>query len=592
MLENTEYVDIRVGSGAIILFRRIEIPIYNAFCEFIDNSLQSYLDHEAELKAIGQTACNVEISWTNDQIVITDNAYGMNSEAFGRAMRWNAPATTYSPGSLSRYGMGLKYAAVNLGGVWQIQTTELGGSDEFNGTVDTEYLASNPEKLPIIRKQVSTNDHYTIIKIKKLLIKSTERALQEVLKKLGITYQYYLSTSKNLSISINGIKVSYVEPHFWQDENGSEYYEVISDGKFIFNGKTYEYTGAVGILNKGSNKEAGLNLMQNHRGITLLYKPDVIFGTGNTFMSQRIVGTIDFKGNNWVTRVSKDGLLWSSDGLQERFLADLKSKENIKKLLKIAATLRKRENKKIKIIPKTEGANISGLKPKYDIDDKVTFQVSPYDGYSLKEVKWGSTVLIPDTSNSNNYSFVISPDCPQEIKITVKAIQDSPSAIPVKTPVSANIPSDSQNNVPVATPKIPRAQEIKNILDEVFKPLQSHSLLLKDEKKGEIYKDGVEINFKNISFGIEVQEINDPDADEWMEFIEKPGFVRSYELVVNYAAGIFKRIGINEESKKLMLIMATLLSLSRIASVPSGLKKEDANILFSTLNKIIVEAGK
>ena len=68
-----EFVDIRVGSGAIKLFERIEIPIFNAFCEFIDNSLQSYLEHEEELRNVAQTRCKIEISWTNDQIIIKDN---------------------------------------------------------------------------------------------------------------------------------------------------------------------------------------------------------------------------------------------------------------------------------------------------------------------------------------------------------------------------------------------------------------------------------------------------------------------------------------------------------------------------------------
>ena len=52
-----EFVDIRVGSGAINLFERIEIPIFNAFCEFIDNSLQSYIEHEEELRNVAQTRC-------------------------------------------------------------------------------------------------------------------------------------------------------------------------------------------------------------------------------------------------------------------------------------------------------------------------------------------------------------------------------------------------------------------------------------------------------------------------------------------------------------------------------------------------------
>ena len=76
-----------------------------------------------------------------------------------------------------------------------------------------------------------------------------------------------------------------------------------------------------------------------------------------------------------------------------------------------------------------------------------------------------------------------------------------------------------------------------------------------------------------------------------MELTEKPAYARSYELTVNYAAGMFASIGINEETKKQMLLMATIISLSRILSASNGLKKEDANIFISNLNKLIKDGG-
>lgn len=593
-----EFVDIRVGSGAIKLFERIEIPIFNAFCEFIDNSLQSYLEHEKELREVAQSRCKVEISWTNDQIVIKDNAFGMDREAFGRAMRWNAPREKYPAGSLSKYGMGLKYAAINLGAVWSIKTTELGSEIEFNGTVDSDYLSrENPERLPLTRNTVSIGQHYTIITITKLQKKFTEKDLKDALAKLGSIYQYFLD--KNiLSIEINKNKVTYDEPKYWLDDDNNEYYEIISNGKFNFDGKTYEYTGAIGILNKGSNSKAGLTLMQNHRGITLFYKPHEIFGTGNTFMSQRIVGTIEFKGDSWIARVNKDGLLWQSSGLEERFLADLKSKENVKKLIRICNDLRKRTNAKVKVTPRIVGqADVIGLKQSYQFDETVTFEVKAKDGWVLKDVKWGTIMLSPSVPGTNKYVFTIPSDSSTNVLLNVKAyaLQDNSEG----QKMTENIDNQHIDNKggsgeqpnPLHNPPLSFVKRATIFVNSHLKSLSKQTYAFPISDTREVFKEGVYVKFKNVDFGFELKEINNSINDNWIDLIEKPAYARSYELTINYASGLFASIGLNDEIKKQMILMAVVISLSQILSSSNGLKKEDANILISNLNRIIKDGG-
>ena len=593
-----EFVDIRVGSGAIKLFERIEIPIFNAFCEFIDNSLQSFLEHEDELKRVAQSRCKVEISWTNDQIVIKDNAFGMDREAFGRAMKWNAPRDHYPAGSLSKYGMGLKYAAINLGSVWSIKTTELGSEIEFNGTVDSDYLSrENPEKLPLTRNLVSEGQHYTIITITNLHKKFTEKDLKDAISKLGCIYQYFLDKNM-LSIEINRNKVTYDEPKYWLDKDENEYYEIISNGRFNFDGKTYEYTGAIGILNKGSNSKAGLTLMQNHRGITLFYKPHEIFGTGNTFMSQRIVGTIEFKGDSWIARVNKDGLLWQSSGLEERFLVDLKSKENVKKLIKICGELRKHTNAKVKVTPRIIGqAEVSGLKQNYEIDETVSFEVKAKEGWVLKEVKWGTIMLSPDVPGTNKYAYTIPSDSSSNVLLNIKAYavqESSESQGSLGTNIVRLGGSGGEGTQQTSSSHNPPLSFIKRatlFINSHLKALNKQTYAYPTSDTREVFKEGVYVKFRNIDFGFELKEINNSVDENWINLIEKPSYARSFELTVNYASGMFAAIGLNEETKKQMLLMAVIISLSRILSASNGLKKEDANILISNLNKIIKDGG-
>ena len=130
-------VNIEVGTGIIKAFERIDIENHQIFSEFIDNSFQSFRDNiEVLVDELHVRKCEVRIDWTNDEIVITDNAFGMDEESFERALRLNAPAKSYAKDSLSRYGIGLKYAASNLGSVYTIESTQYGSPLKYTGTVE------------------------------------------------------------------------------------------------------------------------------------------------------------------------------------------------------------------------------------------------------------------------------------------------------------------------------------------------------------------------------------------------------------------------------------------------------------------------
>lgn len=86
-------VNIEVGTGIIKVFERIDIENHQIFSEFIDNSFQSFRDNiEVLVDELHVRKCEVRIDWTNDEIIITDNAFGMDEESFERALRLNAPA--------------------------------------------------------------------------------------------------------------------------------------------------------------------------------------------------------------------------------------------------------------------------------------------------------------------------------------------------------------------------------------------------------------------------------------------------------------------------------------------------------------------
>ena len=96
-------------------------------------------------------------------------------------------------------------------------------------------------------------------------------------------------------------------------------------------------------------------------------------------------------------------------GLEERFLADLKSKENVKKLIKICGELRKRTNTYIK---KTHNSLEQTQKPIQFILPNIknnTITPSNYTGL-LPTIKTNNITQDPETNvNSVTPSRLISP---------------------------------------------------------------------------------------------------------------------------------------------------------------------------------------
>lgn len=62
-------------------FRYISNKVWNALAEYIDNAIQSYIDHKDILSKInpdgGKLRVSIDIDFDKDVIVIEDNAFGI-----------------------------------------------------------------------------------------------------------------------------------------------------------------------------------------------------------------------------------------------------------------------------------------------------------------------------------------------------------------------------------------------------------------------------------------------------------------------------------------------------------------------------------
>lgn len=359
--------DVSVGSGIIVSYQRMPQKLERVFAEFIDNSTQSFYEHKDELyKVTKQTVCKVWITWNNSEIIIEDNAYGMNHDDFKRALRLNMPKQEYSEKSRSQYGMGLKIAAAYLGDWYSIESSQLYSIEKYFSIIDIDdWKTNNPTEIDNQISDTQPSRHFTKIVIKKLQKKLTTSVEKSLRKKLALIYSKDISTG-DLELYLNNIPVVSIDPELRKNiDTGSEYLCFFED-EFEFNDEMYSYSGWIGILKTASTDDAGFTLSQYGRGIKLNYRPYDIFGKSNSFQYQRVVGEIQLDDKKWKVSFNKDEFIWD-DGLEKAFVGSLKSNKDVKNITTIAGNLRK-DPPQVKPVIKPEDVekNKKSINEKYE----------------------------------------------------------------------------------------------------------------------------------------------------------------------------------------------------------------------------------
>ena len=152
------------------LLQNIAYEEYLALGEFVDNSVQSFLDNREALKELGQESVQVIIKTTPDCITINDNAGGIKEDQFDYAFRLAKPEALKTQGSLHEFGVGMKTAALWFGSRFEVETTSLGENKKFNIVFDLDEIKERKLKdIDNVQEEFANDDeHYTKIKISKL----------------------------------------------------------------------------------------------------------------------------------------------------------------------------------------------------------------------------------------------------------------------------------------------------------------------------------------------------------------------------------------------------------------------------------------
>lgn len=326
----SQNVSIRPGVRMLGLFPHMRYREWYAIGELVDNSLQSWLSNRLQLREVDGADFRLEIHITVDAndgglITIRDNAAGIAGKDWGRAFQVAEPPSDAT--GLSQFGVGMKAASCWFARRWSLRTTALGDSVERSVEFDVPaILRDGSEELAVMESPAAEDHHWTELRLWDLHRVPRGRTIGKIKDHLASIYRTFLRKGDVL-ITYNGTSLEYEEhpvlvAPYYLDPRGVErewrkdVHLRLESGRRV--------TGWAAVRESGKQREVGLALLYRGKVVTGagedMYKPEAIFGSGNSFESQRLYGELDM--SDFDVTYTKDNLVWFDE--EDDVIAQLK----------------------------------------------------------------------------------------------------------------------------------------------------------------------------------------------------------------------------------------------------------------------------
>ena len=210
--ENFE-IDFSPEIQSLSYFAHIPYTPMSAIAEFVDNSLQSYLNNDKKLHKIHSPSWKLRIGIfiTKSKILIEDNAAGINRQDCDRAFKAGAAPDEKDKG-LSEFGMGMKTAALWFSKSFEVQSSALG--EKVERTVKFDLDKALEEGLVKFKPKIQTkgpNQHGTKVILNKLRREHTAKTKRQIKEYLSSMYRHFISKNR-IEIRVDNEKLHYKVP--------------------------------------------------------------------------------------------------------------------------------------------------------------------------------------------------------------------------------------------------------------------------------------------------------------------------------------------------------------------------------------------
>ena len=325
-MSNSFHVDVSPEMTMYKWLQNHSYSVYSALSEFVDNSVQSYIDKKKPIQIVNKKSIKLKVKISIDsikkEITVLDNAGGISRRNFQRAIKMDT-SVQHKKGSLSKYGVGMKTAAIWFSSDWQIETSALNSKEKLSCTFNLhKLLAEGSTKIPVFSKGEKEKNHYTKIIIRNSKrIESEEHFEKNVIPHLEETYikfRDFLSIEVKYNNKILSKKWKKKNKAYFEPTAPLEFPLIDKEQRKITETKRWkkkieliyknrQVKGFFMIMKTGSYEQPGLRLFRNNRVIegTLINpnRPKILFGTENKYGSQRFYGELHL--NNFETDFMK-----------------------------------------------------------------------------------------------------------------------------------------------------------------------------------------------------------------------------------------------------------------------------------------------
>lgn len=296
-------VSIALQPSVYRTFRALNNTVALTLSEYVDNSVQSYIDNKLALHQNDSSYkfhVSVNVDHINGHIIISDNAAGIDYNNYLRAFQpANIPLDNTS---LNEFGMGMKTASVWLADKWSVRTKALGEEVERFVEFDLNKVIEEEKEELVVKEYIrSKKEHYTHIVLTELSHNApTKNQMDKIRRHLSSIYRVFLR-DKEISITINGEELvapnyDILQAPYFKTPNGKE---IIWKKDIDFSLGKYKANGYIAILKAIQNNANGLVLLRRGRVIVggdERFFPSSIFGSPGNFRYKRLFGELHLEG--------------------------------------------------------------------------------------------------------------------------------------------------------------------------------------------------------------------------------------------------------------------------------------------------------
>lgn len=303
-MNQIDKVSIALQPSVYNTFRALNNTVALTLSEYVDNSVQSYLDNKQLLlkNTKGYVfRVSIEVDQKANQITIKDNAAGIDFKNYKRAFEpANIPLDNTK---LNEFGMGMKTASVWLADKWSVRTKALGEVVERYTEFDLhKVIAENKEELIVKESLKDVNENYTEIILSQLSHNApSPNQMDKVRRHLSSIYRIFLR-NKEIEIIVNGESLQapnyeVLNVPFFNETSGNN---ILWKKDIDFELGKYKAKGFIAILKTIQNNANGLVLLRRGRvivgGDDTRFYPPKIFGSPGNFRYKRLFGELELEG--------------------------------------------------------------------------------------------------------------------------------------------------------------------------------------------------------------------------------------------------------------------------------------------------------